>query len=252
MLSLLVLAVTLGAFEIASRQRWISPLMVPAPSSVWEALTVGFERGIYWDHLLSTLSATAWGFLLATGLGIGLGGLLAALRPLERVLYPFIVAFQSTPKIALAPLVVIWLGFGVTSKILVVALVTFFPILVNTMQGLRLRDRERQELMVAVGATKWQTFRYVRLPGSVPFVFAGLHIGAIFALLGAVVAEFVGSSSGLGVLLNAERASFNVPGVFAVLLILMALGIALNAVMKALERRFTFWCREEDSPSTSI
>lgn len=250
-LSLLLLAAFLGLGELAARMGWISPLLVPAPSAVADALVSGFASGVYWSHLWSTVWATLLGFGLATLTGLTIGGVLAGLPSVERVLYPFIVAFQSTPKIAIAPLVIIWAGFGEISKILIIIVVCFFPILVNTMQGLRLRERERQELVVALGASRWQVFRYVRLPGSTPFVFAGLHVGAIFALLGAVVAEFVGARSGLGVLLNQERSMFNVPGVFAILLILMILGLALNGTMKAVERRVTFWSREDENAMTS-
>lgn len=250
-LSLLLLALLLGLGELATRMGWVSSLILPAPTAVVDALVSGFANGVYWNHLWSTVSATLLGFGLATATGLTIGGVLAALPSVERVLYPFIVAFQSTPKIAIAPLVIIWVGFGDISKIVIIVIVCFFPILVNTMQGLRLRERERQELVVALGASRWQVFRYVRLPGSTPFVFAGLHVGAIFALLGAVVAEFVGARAGLGVLLNQERSQFNVPGVFAILLILMILGLTLNGTMKAIERRITFWSREDENALTS-
>lgn len=243
--SLLVVILVLG--EVVSRAGLVSPLILPAPSDVANALWAGIESGIYWEHLLSTLVGLAGGFVIAVVTGGVLGGLLASFPRLERVLFPFVIAFQSLPKIAIAPLVVLWVGFGASSKVVLVAVVCFFPVLINTLQGLRLRDRDRMELAVALGATKWQIFRYVRLPGSMPYVFAGLHVAVILALLAAIVAEFVGSRSGLGVLLEQQRAAFNTPGVFAILLILMVLGLLINQTMKALEKRVTFWSKETDS-----
>lgn len=247
--SVLLLVVGIVAAEVASRYELVSPLIIPSPSSTLGALRAGFESGVYWQHLVSTLSGTLSGFVLAVLLGGSLGGLLASLPRLERILFPFIVAFQSLPKIAIAPLVVLWVGFGNSSKVVLVGIVCFFPVLVNTMQGLRLRDQDRYELAVALGASRWQVFRYIRLPGSMPYVFAGLHVAAILALLAAIVAEFVGARSGLGVLLEQQRAQFNTPGVFAILLILMVVGLAINQVMKLLEKRVTFWAQENDTAS---
>lgn len=247
LLSFLLLVTILVLGEVVSRAGLVSHLILPAPSAVANALWAGIESGIYWEHLLSTLTGLAGGFVIAVAAGGVLGGLLASFPRLERVLFPFVIAFQSLPKIAIAPLVVLWVGFGASSKVVLVAIVCFFPVLINTLQGLRLRDRDRMELAIALGANKWQIFRYIRLPGSMPYVFAGLHVAVILALLAAIVAEFVGSRSGLGVLLEQQRAAFNTPGVFAILLILMALGLVINQTMKALEKRVTFWSRETDT-----
>lgn len=245
-LSVALLVVVLGIVEVISRSGLVSILLVPPPTSIVNALWDGLLRGVYFEPLLNSMWAGLAGFLIAVVLGFVSGGLLASLPRLERILFPYIVAFQSTPLIAIAPIIIIWVGFGIESKITVVVVVCFFPILVNTLQGLRLRDRDRQELALALGATKWQVFRYIRLPGSMPYVFAGLHVSAIFAVLGAIVAEFVGARDGLGTMMNEQRASFNVPGVFAILIILMVVGLAVNLSMKALERRATFWAREKN------
>ena len=244
-LSILLLVVVLAIVEIISRSGAVSTLLVPPPTSIFNALWDGLVQGVYLEPLLNTMWAGLVGFLIAVVLGFIGGGLLASLPRLERILFPYIVAFQSTPLIAIAPLIIIIVGFGIESKIVVVIVVCFFPILVNTLQGLRLRDRDRQELAVALGATKWQVFRYIRLPGSMPYVFAGLHVSAIFAVLGAIVAEFVGARDGLGTMMNEQRASFNVPGVFAILIILMLVGLSVNLSMKAVEKRATFWAREK-------
>jgi len=241
-----LLVVILAFVQIGVDRGWIDPLLIPSPSSVARALQTGYNTGLYWEHIRSTLVATLLGFGLAVLVGVVIGGLLATSPALEAITFPFIVAFQAMPKIAIAPLVIIWAGFGQTSKVLIVAFVSFFPILVNTMQGMRLRERERLELSNVLGASRWQTFRYIRLPGSTPYVFAGLRVGAIFALLGAVVAEFVGSQDGLGVLLTVQRTQFDVPGVFATLVILMVIGLLIDLAMSAVERRVTFWAQEQD------
>lgn len=244
-LSIALLIVVLVGLELYTRSGAVSQLLVPPPSSIFATMWSGITSGIYLEPLLNSMWAGLAGFVIATILGFVLGGLLASLPRLERILFPYIVAFQSTPLIAIAPLIIIWVGFGIESKIAVVVVVCFFPVLVNTLQGFRLRDRDRQELAMALGMSRWQVFRYIRLPGSMPYVFAGLHVSAIFAVLGAIVAEFVGARDGLGTMMNEQRASFNVPGVFAILLILMAVGLAVNLLMKAVEKRATFWAREK-------
>jgi NitT/TauT family transport system permease protein len=245
-LSVVLLVVVLGIGEAVTRSGAVSQLLVPPPTAIFATLWSGITSGVYIAPLLNSMGAGLAGFLIATVLGFAIGGLLASLPRLERIVYPYIVAFQSTPLIAIAPLMIIWIGFGIESKIAVVVVVCFFPVLVNTLQGLRLRDRDRQELAVALGATRWQVFRYIRLPGSMPYVFAGLHVSALFAVLGAIVAEFVGARDGIGTLMNQQQALYNVPGVFAILIILMIVGLLVNLLMRLLERRVTFWARERD------
>lgn len=244
-ISAAILVAGIVLVELACRNGLVSALIIPAPSQVWVALVDGFDTGILWPHLTSTLVATGIGFAISIVVGISLGGALAVFHRLERVVYPFIVAFQTLPKIAIAPLIIIWLGFDGASKITIVAIVAFFPILVNTMQGMRLRERERFELMQSLGANSWQTFRYIRFPSALPYIFAGLHIGAIFALIGTVAAEFVGASEGLGVLLMQQKSLFNVPGVFSILVLFMVIGICIHVVMRFIERRVAFWAQED-------
>lgn len=242
--SVLLAVVLLAAAELAARWELVSDLILPAPSAVLNALFDGFARGTYWQHIWSTVSATGLGFALAAVTAIMLAGALASVPFLERVLLPFVVAFQTLPKIAIAPLIVLWLGFGSLGKTFVVTVVCFFPILVNALQGLKIRDRNQFELMRSLGASRWQTFRYLRMPNALPYIFAGLHIGVIFSLIGAVVSEFVGSRSGLGYILLSDKAQFNVPGVYAILTLLMVLGLALHWIMKFAERRIAFWAQE--------
>ena len=230
--------------ESVSRAGLVSPLLLPAPSAVYNSLESGFSSGLYVEHILSTVGAALGGFALAAVLAFLLAAILVSSPFLERVLYPYIIAFQTLPKVAIAPLVIIWLGFGMSGKLTIVVVVCFFPILVNTLQGLRLRDRNQYELMVTLGASRVQMLRYLRLPSALPYVFAGFHIGIIFSLIGAVVAEFVGSLSGMGYLLLVEQGAFNVAGVFAILFQLMVIGIILHLLMVFAEKRIAFWATD--------
>jgi NitT/TauT family transport system permease protein len=239
--SLVLAAAILGLAELAAINEWVSRLILPRPSQVAVSLWNGLESGIYWSHLLSTVRATVGGFLLAAVTAVAIAGLLTSIPRAERILLPFIIAFQTVPKIAIAPLVILWLGFDDVGKTIIVTIVCFFPILVNALQGLRMRDRSQLELFQSLGASRWQLFRFVRIPNSLPYLFAGFHVAILFALIGAIVAEFVGSRAGLGFLMLQSRAQFDVPGFFAILIILMVIGTVLHRSMLLLERRIAFW-----------
>lgn len=243
-LSFLLGVLIIAAGEIVARNEWISPLIFPAPSDVAQSLWFGLTEGRYLVHIRSTLTSTVVGFLTASTIAIILAGILSSFRPIERILIPYVVAFQSLPKIAVAPLIVIWLGFGDVAKTAIVTIVVFFPVMISSLQGFRLREREYLELMLILGGSRWQLFRYIRLPGALPYVFGGLHIGALFALIGAVVAEFIASTAGLGYALIIAQSQFNTSGVFAILVILMALGMALHGLMRFVEHRVAFWAKD--------
>jgi NitT/TauT family transport system permease protein len=250
LLSLALAAALVAITEIAARFEYVSPLILPAPSLVAATLWDGLISGYYLPHILSTSSSLIVGFLIGTAIALAVGGLLASSPRLENILTPFIVAFQSMPKVAIAPLIVIWLGFGEVAKTAIVVTVCFFPMMVNTLQGLKVRDRVQYELFQSLGASRWQVFLHLRLPTAVPYIFAGLHIGAIFALIGAVVAEFVGTGSGIGYAMLQAKAAFDVPGVYVCLFLLMILGTLLNYVMKKLEKRISFWMPDVSRVST--
>lgn len=250
LLSLALAVVLLGIAEYAARMKLVSELILPAPSAVFATLWEGMVSGFYLSHIVSTTTSLIVGFLIATAVSIAAAGVLVSVPRLENVLTPFIVAFQSMPKVAIAPLIVIWLGFGENAKIAIIIAVCFFPIMVNTLQGLKVRDRTQFELFQSLGASPWQLFVHLRLPGAVPYIFAGLHIGAIFALIGAVVAEFVGTGSGIGYAMLQAKASFDVPGVYVCLVLLMILGTLLNFVMRRLEQKVSFWIPDVSRVST--
>jgi NitT/TauT family transport system permease protein len=242
--SLLLLVVLLGFAETAANKGWVSRLVMPAPSQVWAVLVDGFTSGFYLPHLKSTVGSIFAGFAIAATAAITIAGTLASIPVLERVLTPFFVAFQSMPKVAIAPLIVIWFGFGELSKIVIVITACFFPILMNALHGLKLRDRDHLELMRSLGASRLQLFVRLRLPHAVPYIFAGLHIGVIFALIGTVVAEFVGTNAGIGYVMLQSKANFDLPSVYACLLLLMAIGVSLHTLMKQLEKRVAFWAQD--------
>jgi len=248
-ISLVLAVVLLTVAEGIARAGWVSELIVPAPSDVARSLWDGLSSGLLLKHAGSTITVSALGFVLASILAIGTAGLLVSYRRLEEVLMPFIVAIQSMPKVAIAPLILLWFGFSSTSKLVIVVVICFFPILINSMQGLRIRNRTHFEVLTALGATRRHFFLKLRLPASVPYVFAGLRLGVMFSLIGAIVAEFVGSQQGLGYLLLLQKAQFNTAGVFAVLTVLLVIAVSVDRATLWLEKRIAPWANESSVAS---
>jgi NitT/TauT family transport system permease protein len=246
-ISVLLLAVSLAAWEMIVRALDVPIFILPPPSKVAVALYRGLASGVYLGHLRVTLVETILGFVVGSALGFVLGTAVAMNRYVDYFLYPYIVMFQSLPKVALAPLIVIWFGLGLTSKVINAALVAFFPLLVNTMVGLRSADEDRISLMRSLAASEGQIFWMLRLPNALPFVMAGLDIAMIFALIGAIVAEFVGATSGLGMLIQSMNFTMDVSGQFSVLLILSVVGLLLNRAILLVRRRVLFWDPSEKS-----
>jgi NitT/TauT family transport system permease protein len=220
--------------------------ILPAPEAVLNALWSGLainptDPQGYYVPLWSTLSNAAIGFSIGTGLGLVLGSLMEESRTVEKLLMPYAFALQSLPKVAIAPLVVIWFGFGAGSKIAIAALLAFFPVLINSFTGLRSIEPERLDLMRSLSATRFETYRIAKLPNAAPFIFAGLDMAVVYALLGAIVAEFLGAQQGMGVVITQAQAVSDVAGVFAALVILGALGIALHTSVRRLEHRVVHW-----------
>lgn len=244
----LLFLVVVGTWEAVIRILEVPLYIVPAPSAVWRSLVNGISSGLYLSNGLVTLTEALLGFAWAAVLAIVLGSLIAQSRFVEKVLYPYLIAIQTTPKVAIAPLFIIWFGFGITSKVIMAGIVAFFPILVNVIAGLRSTDPQRIELMRSLRATRWQIFRMVLLPSALPMIFAGLHIAVIFSLLGAIVGEFVGSRAGLGNLILQMNINLDTSGVFAVLVCLSAIGILLHTLMHWLQHRLLFWADQSRIP----
>ncbi|SFC62966.1 ABC transporter permease [Tropicimonas isoalkanivorans] len=223
----------------------IPAYVIPPPQSVFQWLIEGFrvplsDASSLWYHTGVTMWEAFLGFVVGSALGIAMGFALAHWPVAERVLYPYVVAFQALPKVAIAPLLVVWFGFGLDAKVLIVVVMTFFPLLVNSIAGYHAVEEERIELARVCNASELQIFRHIILPSSMPFIFAGLHMAAVISLLAAIVGEFVGAKAGLGLLLLQYNNSMQMGGVFAVLLILGVLGFLLNYAMQKLEAWFSY------------
>ena len=240
-LTILLFCSSIIAWELIVRVFEVPTFIFPAPSKVAMALWRGFASGLYLKHLSHTLLETVLGFLLGSALGFFLGTAVAMNRYVEYFFYPYIVMFQSLPKVAVAPLIVVWFGLGLKSQVINAALVAFFPLLVNTMVGLKSADEDRMNLMRSLAASESQIFWMLRLPNALPFVMAGLDVAMIFALIGAIVAEFVGARAGLGMLIQSMNFNMDVSGQFSVLLILSIVGLLLNRCILLIRRRILFW-----------
>jgi len=251
-LSPVVLVVSVLLWHVATTHFAIPVFILPPPLDVWHALVDGlstspFDRAGFTYHTAVTLAEAVLGFLLGSAVGILLGFIVASSRLIERLALPYIVGFQSLPKVALAPLLVIWFGFGVEGKVMITSVITFFPLLINSITGYRSVDRDRIDLARSCNATTLQILWKIILPSSLPYIFAGLNIASVLAILGAIVGEFVGAQSGLGMLLMQYNQSMQIAPVFAVLLILAVVGYLANMGIRALERRFCFWA-ERSAP----
>ena len=245
------LVVFLAFWEGSLRLFDVPQFILPTPIEIIERIVKDAVTGLIFVHVEVTLLETLFGFLLAAILGIGLGCAVGLLPRFERIVYPYILALQTIPKVAVAPLMIIWVGYGIQSKILTAGLIAFFPILVNVVVGLKTVEPRMLLLMRALKAGHLQTFIKVRLPSMLPYLFAGLETAIIFAVIGAIVGEFIGASQGLGSLIIQRQAAIDVPGVFSVLFYLSAIGIVLDAVLRAIARRYAFWSHRASAAEQS-
>jgi len=229
------------AWDSYVRFAGVSPLILPRPGAVWQAWLELLADRRAWHHTWMTVYATLTGFAYATVLGVGLGVLIARARWLEQTLNPFIVATQVIPKVALVPLFVLWFGFGITSKVIVAAVLSFFPILTNTALGVKSIDEGHRDVMVSLNASRWQVFRRLELPSALPYILTGLEVGIVLAIIGAIVGEYLGGSSGLGHLLIARLNAFETDGMFAVLMHMSLLGFTFYFSIGALRRLLIPW-----------
>jgi NitT/TauT family transport system permease protein len=241
----LTLVLAIGGWEWYVKAYHVSAVILPPPSQIVSALHSGLASGVYVKALLVTLQAIVLGFLLSASVAFILGTLISQIRLLEATIYPYVVALQTLPKIAIAPLILVWVGLGIESKIIIAALVSFFPMLVNTIVGLKSAGADKLELMHALTASRTKTFFLVKLPEALPYIFAGLQIGIVLAVLGAIVGEFVGAKAGLGYLIIQMNYTMDVAGMFAVLVLLGLMGVALNIFITLVRRRVIFWQRTD-------
>jgi NitT/TauT family transport system permease protein len=244
-------AVATGAFlllawEIGPPLFGVSELLVPRMSVVATSLVDALQRGLIFRNLLVTLSQALGGFFAGSASGIVVAAVITRSPLIERALLPYLVALQSLPKVALAPLLVVWLGFGMASKVAIAGIIAFFPVLINSIIGFATVEREKLELMRSLVATEWQTFRMLRFPNALPFIFGGLNVAIVFSITGALVGEFVGAREGLGMLLLQFNFNMDIGGMFAVLIVLGVMGATLHGVVRMLHRRLIFWAQPDD------
>ncbi len=222
-------AIVVGGYE---------PYLLPGPLEVGGRFVTGWTDGTIAPHALTTLQEVVLGFLVGAALGVPTGVLLARSRIAAQVLSPYIVAAQSMPILALAPLIALWFGTGLLSKVVICGLIVLFPVAVSTMVGVRSVDPRLIEMARAFRATRNQLIRQIELPAALPAILGGMRVGATLAVVGAIVGEWAGADRGLGVLVNLARGSlFDTPLMFAALLTIAILGVALYLVVVAIERR---------------
>ena len=236
-----VLSIGVLLWDAVVRWQNYPPFILPGPGQVWHKfLTVALD-GTLARHAGITLLEIFLGLGLGLTTACVLGYILGKNRTVEQLISPYIVASQSVPIVAIAPLLVIWFGSGLTSKVLVCALITFFPTLISTIVGLRSVDAELRDLMRSLRASRWQMFKLLELPTALPVLFGGLKLSAILAVVGAVVGEFVGADVGLGFLINLARGVLDTPLMFVAVFSLVLIAQGLYLLIALLERRYLRW-----------
>jgi NitT/TauT family transport system permease protein len=239
---LLVFVIFITIWEMAVQFNWVSALILPSPFAVvvaWWDLAI--TRGIIWGHFFTTLTEVLVGFVIGAIFGIGVAILSAINMTFRRLVSPYMVALQVTPRIAIAPIIVAWLGFGMEPKMAIAAIICFFPMFINALTGLMQVDQENLEMFESMRASKWQIFRHLQLPGALPVIMAGFKTGISLALIGAIVGEFVSASEGIGVLIQRFSFQLLLPEAFASLIMLTAMGLFLYGLATFADRHIVFW-----------
>jgi ABC-type nitrate/sulfonate/bicarbonate transport system permease component len=242
---IVIVAVLLGLWQLAASLDVIAnalniePFLVPSPSEIAQSLWA--DRSLLLDNGWVTLQEVLAGFALSVAAGVGFAVVLHLSPTLRRAFYPLLVASQTVPIVVIAPILVVWLGFGIGPKLAIIALICFFPITVNTLDGLRSVDPDLMKMMRTLDASRWQTFRRVEAPTALPYFFSGAKIAVAVAVIGAVFGEWAGSSSGLGHLIQQASAQLQTARTFAAVVVLSALAIVLFGLLALIERRVAWW-----------
>lgn len=221
----------------------VSPSLVPEPLAVVEKFSAIIANGRWWLHTSTTLVEVLAGLGLGVGIALVLGYSIAKSRLLEDMLSPIIVSMQSTPVVAYAPLLIIWFGSGPTSKIVICALTVFFPMLMNTVVGIRSVPDDLYDLMRVTRATRWQTLTKLEIPAAMPILLAGLKTSATLSVIGAVVGEFINANAGIGFMISVARNQFDTPLVYVGVITLALIARTLYGFISILERRLLMWQR---------
>jgi NitT/TauT family transport system permease protein len=221
--------------------------------ALWRGLaTSPLAKDGLWYHSGVTLLEILLGFFVGSAIGLAIGVVVSQMPRLEAILEPYVAALQSLPKVAVAPIIVVWLGFGIGSKVAIICLLTFFPVLVTSIAGFKAVDPDRIDLLRSLSATPWQIFRKAKFPSALPYIFAGLNMAAAFAVVGAIVGEFVGAQAGLGVLILQMEAQMDTGGSFSVFIVLSVIGIALTAILRRIQQRVLRWMPQDPTQQRTI
>ncbi len=239
--SLVLLLVLLGGWQAYVSIFEVSAFILPSPTAVIASWVDMLQTRSLWMHTWITVAETFAGFFFAVIFGVVVGAILGKWPKLEQILNPFIVTTQVVPKVAIVPLFVLWFGFGMTSKIVVAGLLAFFPILTNTILGVKSVSLGHRDVMITLNASRLQTFMQLELRSALPYILSGMEMGIVLAIIGAVVGEYLGGNQGLGNLAVKEMNSYDTTRLFAVIIHLSVVGFAFYAAMVALRRIFIPW-----------
>jgi NitT/TauT family transport system permease protein len=239
--ALAVFVLAIAAWEYASRNELVARIILPAPSTIWEALYSLLGNEFFYENFRTTMTEMVIGLGLGVGGGLVLGILTALLPLARRIIMPYAVVVESMPKIVLAPLTLVWFGYGISSKVALIILIVFFPVYLNTMTGLANSSEEERWLLKAMRANRRQTFVRLLLPNALPNIFVGLKQALVGAFIGAIVSEFVGARAGLGVLVKTYNEQLRVDYVYAVVIVMAVLSLIFFLALELIDRKVVFW-----------
>lgn len=242
--SLFLFIVLLIIWEMVAGQT--SELVLPAPTVIGATLWEGIMSGYFTDHFIRTSLEVLLGLVIGCTFGFVIGLLMGEITFLRKLLFPYIIASQAVPKLALAPLFILWFGFGMTSKVVITALVCFFPLLESTVTAIQSSEKQKQELFRMLGATRLQTLIHLKIPAGVPGILAGLRVSVVLAVVGAVVGEFIGGSEGLGAVIIASQGMMDTPLMFSALFLLTAMGMILYLLISWFEKKWSKPFKKEE------
>lgn len=241
----LLFVAIIGIWDLVTRMGWVSAIILPSPMETLEDLIFVGENLVTGGYMLEALWTTTltvlYGFAIAIGIGFSLGVLVGETKFGERAVMPYLVAIDTMPKVAFAPLFIAWLGFGISSKVALAAFIATFPIVVATAAGLYAATENERMLFKSVGATRMQTLLRLKLPTGLPYFFTGLKIAAVGVMAGAITGEFLGGGSGFGALIRQSASQLDTPRVFSLILYLSLLGLALYFSVVWMQKRLVFW-----------
>lgn len=235
------LLLIVGLWSWAVQAGGLQRSVLPSPTDVLGALRAGLVDGTLHVHIAATARAALAGLALGVSLGVAAGACVVLLPRIEPFVLPLVTAMQSVPKVALAPLIVAYLGFGLASKVFTAALLAFFPAFLGAVAGLRAADRGLLDLMRACDASAWHVLWNVRVPAAAPYLFAALQVAVVFSLIGVVVSEFIAATEGLGYVIKARSLELDVSMMFAAIAVLCAMGVAGGLAVRVAQRRAVFW-----------